>query len=101
MEIDSSVVWTAEKDRNVILMLNGNWSGPKDRKYYHALKKFNLVELGGVRRVQRKRDKKLMAPVESFMTIIKDVHDAIEHKGETKTHKKLQETYSNIPMSAV
>jgi len=52
-------------------------------------------------RFQRKKDGKLMATVDTFHTIIKDIHESIQHKGEIKTHKKVQQIYSNMPMSAV
>jgi len=93
--------WTTEKQEKAVRILKGEWVGEKDRKYYHTLSKFKLVEFAGVTRVQRKKDGKLMATVDTFHTIIKDIHESIQHKGETKTHKKVQEVYSNIPMSAV
>jgi hypothetical protein len=37
-----------------------------------------------------------MATKESFMSIIRDVHSAIGHKGETKTFEKIQKTYVNV-----
>ena len=73
----------------------------KDRQYYHVRGTFDLVEVAGVRKIRRKRDKRIMAVVDKFCDIIRDVRVASGHKGETKTHKKVQEHYSNIPLSAM
>ncbi|VVC45185.1 Hypothetical protein CINCED_3A006190 [Cinara cedri] len=73
----------------------------KDRRYYHVVDKFELIEVVGVQRVRRKRDLGIMAVIDNFTNIIIDIHVAIRHKGETKTHKKIKEHYSNIPMSNV
>lgn len=62
---------------------------------------FELAEVTKIRKVRWKRDEKYMAVSEKFEEILQDVHVAIGHKGETKTHKKLQERYSNILKSAV
>jgi len=93
--------WTAEEQAKVVAILSGKWIGSKDRKYYHILEKFELVELSGLRKVRRKKGGKIMATVESFATIVKDIHDALDHKCEKKTHLKVQETYNNIPMVVV
>ena len=44
-----AILWTLAKEGEVLKMLRGKWTGPKDRKYYHTLKKFEIVELGDVR----------------------------------------------------
>jgi len=94
--------WTEETNTEAVRILSEKVpDSMKDRRYYHVRKTFELVELGGVRRVRRIRDQKLMATIESFSTIVKDVHVSIGHKGETKTYKKLQQKYSNIPLTVV
>jgi len=74
---------------------------PHDRRYYHVMQNFELVEVAGVRRIRRKHDEKLMATETEMTRIVRDVHIATGHKRETKTHKKIQENYSNIPKTIV
>jgi len=93
--------WTAERDAEAVKILTDDNSIYKDRRYYHVREKFELIEVAGVRRVRRKRDQRIMAVVENFTSIIRDMHVASGHKGETKTHKKIMEHYSNITMAAV
>lgn len=102
-KIDDSIPssWTAKVQDEAIRILCKDPNVPRNRCYYHVLKAFSLVELGGVRRVCKKRDGKMMATTESFDSIIQDTHIAINHKGETKTHKKIQDHYFNIPKMAV
>jgi len=42
-----------------------------------------------------------MATTDALVPIVKDIHDALDHKGERKTHHKVQETYDNIPTTTV
>lgn len=93
--------WTVKRDAEAILILTNDPTVIKNRRYYHVQEKFELIEVAGVRRVRRKRDQGIMAIVENFPDIIRDMHVASGHKGETKTHKKILEHYSNIPMAAV
>lgn len=93
--------WTAERDAEAVKILTDDASINKDRRYYHVREKFDLIEVAGVRRVRRKRDQRIMAVVDSFYNIIRDMHVASGHKGETKTHKKIMEHYSNITMADV
>jgi len=94
-------VWTEIKQVEAVAILSGDSVVPHDRRYYHVVQNFELVEIAGVRRIRRKRDQKLMAIDTEMTRVVRDVHVAIGHKGETKTHKKIQETYSNIPKSVV
>jgi len=43
----------------------------------------------------------IMAVIENFSSIMRDMHVASGHKGETKTHKQIMEHYSHITMAAV
>jgi len=90
MAIEAEAICTLSQDADV----------PKNRRYYHVHQHFKIVELGGVQRVCKKQDGKMMAMTESFDHIIRDVNVMINHKGKTKTHKKIQENYSNIPKMA-
>ncbi|KAL4126393.1 hypothetical protein QTP88_010615 [Uroleucon formosanum] len=93
--------WTAERDAEAVKILTDDASVNKDRRYYHVRQKFDLIEVAGVRRVRRKRDQRIMSVVDSFHSIIRDIHVASGHKSETKTHKKIMEHYSNVPMADV
>lgn len=93
--------WTVDRDLEAIRILSDVPDVLKDRRYYHVRETFELVEVAGIRRVRRKKDQKIMAASETFVNIIRDMHVAAGHKGERKTHKKISEHYSNIPMSAV
>ena len=42
-----------------------------------------------------------MATVDTFSSIVTNVHTALKHQGETKAHKQIQLTCSNTPMSVV
>jgi len=44
---------------------------------------------------------KIVTTENNFLTMEEDIHAAINQKGETKTYKKVQETYANIPMTVV
>jgi hypothetical protein len=92
--------WTAERDAETVKILTNDGSINKDRRYYHVREKFELIEASGIRRVRRKRDQRIIAVIENFTSIIRDMHVASGHKGETKTHKKM-EHYSNITIAAV
>jgi len=95
-----STGWTVERQAAVIQVLNDEWTGEKDRKYYHTKKKFELVILGGLQRVRRKNGK-IMATNESHASIVKEIHVGIHHKGGTKTHKAVQEMYENITLATM
>jgi hypothetical protein len=92
--------WTAERDAEAIKILTDNASINKDRWYYRVREKLNLIEV--VRRVQWKRSSTYYGSNREFhYIIIRDTHAASRHKGETKTHMKIMEHYSNITMAAV
>ena len=93
--------WTEETEAEALRILSDDPTVEKNRRYYHVREKFAVVDVAGIRRVQRKRDQRIMATASHFTEIIRDVHVASGHKGETKTHKKVQEHYSNIPLTAV
>ena len=95
------VNWTAEREAEAVRILVDKPGTVKNRRYYHVRQHFQVVELGGLRRVCKKNSGKLMTTQESFTSIIQDVHKAIGHKGETKTFYKIQEMYTNITKAAV
>ena len=65
--------WTQEKEAEALNILSDKDGVEKNRRYYYVREKFQIVELGGLR---RKRDGKLMATEESITSIITDVHAA-------------------------
>jgi len=93
--------WTAETDTEAVRILTDAPNVEKNRLYYHVRQHFELVELGGVRRVRKKCNGKFMATEESFTNIIQDIHIATGQKSETKTFYKIQETYANITKAGV
>lgn len=69
--------------------------------YYHVFDKFELIEVAGVRRERWKPNPGITAVIDNFTNIICAILVASGHKEETKTHKKIKEHYSNIPMAVV
>lgn len=92
--------WDEARQAEAIKILTDD-TVERNRRYYHVREKFEVVDVAGVRRVRRKRDQLLMATSDLVPAIIRDMHVATGHKGETKTHKKIKEHYANIPMAAV
>ena len=94
--------WTVDKDREAVQILKDDetTSMQKTQRYYHVRRNFELTILGDVERVRRKGGG-LMVPIEHMSGIVRDIHIACNHKGETKTHKKVQEQYANIPIAVV
>lgn len=84
METDSC--WNESREMEAVKILAGEIE--KDivgrRRYYHTRETFELIEIAGVRRVRRKVDQRLMATAENMKSIVRDVHVAVGHKGETK-----------------
>lgn len=52
-------------------------------------------------KVVLKSGERVIATRESVVTMIKDNHVSIGHKGEWKTHKKILENYSNVSRALV
>lgn len=84
--------WTEERDARAVNTLIDVISMNKNRRYYHVRKKFDFTFLkvpAGVLRVRLKRNQCIMAVVERFPSIIRDMHVASGHKGKTKHTRKL------------
>jgi len=69
---------------------------------YRRLEKKSMVLIctKNVQIVKRQRGD-IMLPINYISGIIRDAHVACGLKGETKTHKKVQEHYANVSMTAV
>ena len=71
--------WTIAAEEEAIRILgNDDVEVPHNRRYYRIHQNFQLIEIAGVHRVQRKRDQKLMATLDRIPSIIRDIHQAIE-----------------------
>lgn len=97
-----SLLWTEDYENKVIQILKViNEKEPnvnKDRQFYHIKSSFKLISLGGVTKVCRIKDNRIMTTKNHAGNIIRDLHVACGHKGEKKTYKKVAEHYANIPM---
>ena len=84
--------WTLEREAEAIRIL----------KNIDDLKKKSMVLIctKNVQIVKRQRGD-IMLPINYISGIIRDAHVACGLKGETKTHKKVQEHYANVSMTAV
>ena len=54
-----------------------------------------------LQKVVTQKNGKYMATKDNVITIVRDLHLSTGHKGEKKTHKKIMETYANIPRRMV
>lgn len=83
-------------------MINILKSGEKKlRKDYYILDKYAILNFGHTSKVINKKDNRIFVTKDSVLGIIKEVHTALTHKGERKTHKKIAESYANIPRKLV
>jgi len=82
--------WTVEIKAEAVWILKNYIDIEKNRRYYQVRDKFELIDVTGVQKVRHKCDQCIMAIKLSHTDIIQDVHVASGHKGETKTHKKIQ-----------
>ena len=91
-------MWTRDKEAEAIRTLKDEGGVlPKSQWYYHIRRQFELTVFGDVDRVRRKGGG-IMVLTEDMWNIVRDIHVACGHKGETKTHKKVREQYANITM---
>ena len=98
----STKLWTDEYQREVIDALkNGKHGKTLSNRNYHILKTYNLVSLGGVERVARKKGGKYMITKNEALNVIRLMHQESGHAGERKTHKKIQDQYDNITRGLV
>ena len=98
----STKLWTDEYQREVIDALkNGKHGKTLSNRNYHILKTYNLVSLGGVERVARKKGGKYMITKNEALNVIRLMHQESGHAGERKTHKKIQDQYDNITWGLV
>lgn len=93
----SNQLWTEDQEKEAFNILEDKCS-VKNRNYYHIKKNFQLVIFGGVKKVTRKNDHKIMATRTNVLSIINNIHTALGHKGEKKTYKTVSEHYANIPI---
>ena len=61
------------------------------RNDYHLLNTYELVALGGVEQVIRKKDHKYMTTKSRALNIIQLLHIETDHAEERKTFKKFKE----------
>ena len=99
---ENNLLWTEEYEKKVLKILTEWETGVKrSRQEYHLHQKFVIVNLAGISKVSVKKDSRLMATKKNVLSIIKDIHVSIGHKGEKKTYKKICENYANITRKIV
>lgn len=92
-------MWTRDYKNKVIEILKTGQKRSSHEYYIH--KNYSLSNLGKITKVMKTKDNCLFATKDSVLSIISDIHIAIGHKGERKTHKKILESYANIPRKIV
>ena len=98
----STKLWTDEYQREFIDALkNGKHGKTLSNRNDHILKTYNLVSLGGVERVARKKGGKYMITKNEALNVIRLMHQESGHAGERKTLKKNQDQYDNITWGLV
>ena len=73
----------------------------KSRHDYYIHDSYAISSLGTITKIVSKKDNRLFATKDAVLGIIKEIHVAIGHKGERKTHKKILESYANVPRTIV
>lgn len=102
-EIDnhqSNQLWTTEQEKEALNILENKCS-LKNRNYYYVKQNFQLKNFGGVKKVAKISNKKIMVTRQNVLSIISDVHIASGHRGEKRTHAILSLHFSNIPISLI
>lgn len=95
----NDTLWTREYEEYVISILKSGQK--KSRRDYYAHETYAISNLGNITKVVNKKDNRIFATKETVLAVIKEIHVAINHKGERKTHKKISESYANIPRKIV
>jgi len=87
----STKLWTDEYQREVIDALkNGKHGKTLSNRNFHILKTYNLVSLGGVERVARKKGGKYMITKNEALNVIRLMHQESGHAGERKLIKRFK-----------
>ena len=86
---ESLTFWTANYEKVVISILSNWTTGVKrSRKDCHVRQKYSVTSLAGISKVVLQKDSRLMATKETVLSIVKDIHVSIGHKGKKNTHTK-------------
>ena len=83
-------LWSDEHEQHVIDLLKRGKTGQNlPRNYYHILKTYDLVSMGGVEQVARKSNGKYMTTRIRALNILQILHRETGHGEENKTFKKM------------
>ena len=99
---ECKTIWTEEQNHHAIRIIQDGLSGKRlSSGDYHIIKKYELVNMGGVHKIRDKKSGLYMVTKHEAPLVIANSHAEIGHGGEKVTFKAIKDHYYNIPMAVI